>query len=310
MNYKSDSLTTELLIYIPTYNRSSSLLRLLAILIPQISSDKKAIIYISDNCSAEDYSTVINLTKKYSFILYNKNFANIGGNANIANAFCCSVTSKFLWILSDSEIPTDTCLSELESYFYSKSELCLFSKTKETKEYIQSYDSDYNFLFRNGVGQISNLIFNRYYFSTHVEAAYFYHNSSFPHLAVLFSLIKKNKQCNIYLINVDKLFKSIPRSSDTDYRLARIGMPLIAELFSDNYAQKFTNSWLVNRWYFFFKNKDFLPHVFFATKTILLKSNKPYSFIKFTLFEFAFILINTLNISEDTLRKFGPKGKQ
>lgn len=276
-------------------------------MIPQISNYEEAIIYISDNCSSEDYSYAENLTKKYSFIIYSKNSANIGGNANIANAFCCPIKSRYLWILSDSEVPTETCIEELNSFFNSNSQLCLFSQINESASCIHSYHDDHDWLFQNGIGQISNLVFDRNHFSSFAEAAYFYHNSSFPHLAVFFSLIKEKKSCNMYFLNVAKMLNLTPKFSDSDYRLACIGMPLISELFPPKYAIKFNNSWLSTRWYYYFKNKYFLPHLFYASKAILLRSKNPLIRLKFLVLASTFKMLQITGINEDRLKRFKSK---
>jgi glycosyltransferase involved in cell wall biosynthesis len=90
-----------LTICIPTYNRPSSLEKLLYVLLSQDLS--RSTILIADDSTNNEVLELINKKFRYhNNIRYVKNSKNLGFNSNIANLYKLS-TTKYIWYLCDDE---------------------------------------------------------------------------------------------------------------------------------------------------------------------------------------------------------------
>lgn len=126
------SINTGLTIVIPTYNRWSSLLRLIRSLVDFAEYYDISVIIV-DNCSTDLTREVCsNISSKYDFIRYVRNHVNIGMELNILRALLVANTSH-VWCIGD-----DDCLS--------KEILCKFR-----------HDNYYNHI----LGSDATFIFNR-----------------------------------------------------------------------------------------------------------------------------------------------------
>jgi glycosyltransferase involved in cell wall biosynthesis len=92
---------TLLTIGIPTYNRAKELERLLDRIVP--ACDLLDIeILVSDNCSTDDTSTVLEKYKNFKCLRYIRNAANLGFDGNILNLIA-KASGEFLWWLGDDD---------------------------------------------------------------------------------------------------------------------------------------------------------------------------------------------------------------
>jgi hypothetical protein len=274
-NHSSDSKSLSLLIYIPSYHRPDKLNSLLDCLLPQVNSYKHCIkIYVSINPSDSDYTSVIDRFACNS-IFFSTHAANIGGNANISLGFSCPILSSHLWILSDSDMPTSTAIRTLLASINLDSGLvCFVGSTYSTE--ISSHNIDYTHLscasLDWGIGQISNTIYKRSVIELYIQNAYLYHNSSFPHLAVILSAAKSIGYLNICFIPDVLVIDTIDSIGDdtSDYRLARIGMPLLIPLISSAEAFTFTIKWLHSNWFSFIHNRSYSKQLYLQSVLSLL----------------------------------------
>lgn len=272
---RHNDLSCCLLIYIPSYGRPKKLDQLLECLRPQISAlDGWAKVYVSINPSDLDYSDVIRSHEGES-ISFHCHDANIGGNANIALGFTCPIASTYLWILSDSDMPTDNSINTIKDCLDFNSSLFCFVENRYG-EVCSTFNISYAAFWQEslswGIGQISNTIYRRSVFRAYYIAAFMYHNSSFPHLAVILSLLKDASSINICFIPENGVIKEIDAKGDytTDYRLAHVGMPLILSLVSPREAHSFSLQWLQGNWFRFFHTRSFNPAIYSQSLVTLI----------------------------------------
>jgi hypothetical protein len=178
-----------------------------------------------------------------------KNCDNIGANANIALGFVFAKPDEFLWILSDHDIVKEDAVSLLLSNL--SSELDFISLDPDTKEEkILSYDWNTDNWLDSiyHCARISGCVYNMNTMTLNISAAFYFHNSSFPHIAVLLAAAKSKKILEFKKISIDN-FIIIDDDYDTtackaDFRLAILGAPLLTELMSPVMSKKFAWKWL------------------------------------------------------------------
>ena len=130
-----------LTIYIPTYNRGTSLQKQLNAINSSIDKSK-IVVMVNDN-----YSTDISYVDVEKYCLqndynYNKNHFNIGADANIFNGFMEFYRSEYIWILSDDDLLTDEAVSKIVTILENnKLDILFFTHSKietlETKRWSQ-----------------------------------------------------------------------------------------------------------------------------------------------------------------------------
>lgn len=110
-------------ISIPTFNGSDTISKTLDILLPQC--DSRVEVIISDNCSTDNTSEVINeYLIKYPFIRYVRNKENIGPDSNFLQ--CMNLAKgEYSLLLSDDDVFIEGKLKELVNFLEESPELSL-----------------------------------------------------------------------------------------------------------------------------------------------------------------------------------------
>ena len=86
---------------------------------------------------------------------------------------------------------------------------------------------------------------------------YFYHNTSFPHLAMALKILTTKKVITYLILprqhffEESKLSSGLTRESKSvdGYGLSQNGMPLLIELMPEDFGRKFALSWFANNGY-------------------------------------------------------------
>ncbi|MBV1680226.1 glycosyltransferase [Bacteroides stercoris] len=107
--------TKILTIAIPTYNRIEQIQKQVRLLLPQLVSEVKLVVYDNhSNIQVSDLFTELELEK----FLIIRNRVNIGGDANIARCFE-NCETKWLWTLSDDDWVQKDAISKILYYIRS-----------------------------------------------------------------------------------------------------------------------------------------------------------------------------------------------
>ena len=244
----------QLFIYIPTFNRPSALQAQLRSLAPQVGKHPAQVrLLVNDNCSnAYAIEDIAKEYRQFENISFQKNGGNIGGNANIALGFVFSKPGEFLWILSDNDIISDGAVDYLLSVLAQDVDFyCFVDTLAQAQPVARTWEQGWQEPMDWRMGLISDALYNIRTVQDSMEDAFYYHNSSFPHLAVACSAAKKKGAVQFMLLPRSRISGAMHRSDEcpTDYSLAQVCMPFLAALFPRKKARQFTLGWLGKHWW-------------------------------------------------------------
>ncbi|GAV23970.1 glycosyltransferase family 2 protein [Carboxydothermus pertinax] len=297
----------KILIYIPSYNRSNSLIKQLSRLKNLVYNDN-VIVYISDNCSTDkDYDSVRNYCGKYNNIIYDRNPANIGGNANIAKGFLLCDKAEYIWILSDDDILKDNVFNEILNFLNYDIDILVFSHNKNIQKFnIVEYTINDIFYLFNDISCISNVIYKSELIKEYIRYAFEYMFTCFPHLAVLIKTLNERK-IKAGILKREKYFEPDflpPVEGNVGYSKSYFGFVFLAELFNDKkIKRKFIDSWI---------SFLYLRHWFLKSRNAQTYSLLAYYYIKknksfFKMFDLKLIAWKILTPYYTKLKKIGKK---
>ena len=278
-------------IYIPSYNRAEWLERTLLILANQIDKHPKGShLTICDNASPNGYDELFARFSDKKLVKLTRNNGNVGANANIANAFALAASSKYLWVLSDSDPPASNAIANFLGELPSEADLFLLSHVHQKSKTIRiTFKEGFLELLTLGIGQMSLAIYNRDSFNSCLHIPYLYHNSSFPHLALILEALRKKGSLLVKLIPQAQMLEQIDSHGDenSNYLLATIGMPILMELMSSETANKFSSLWVIQNWRSFYKNSSFIPHVYTSSFNTIMRRGSAQARMLLLVFGFA-----------------------
>lgn len=264
----------KLFIYIPTYNRPDALATQLASLMPQVLQYPDHVrLMICDNDSGKtQYSELAKKYADYENVICRKNAGNIGGNANIALGFIFVEAGEFLWILSDNDIVSDKAVSFILSHIDNEIDFyCFNDSVKEPLVVEHDWHNGWDVPMDWRMGLISDGLYNANTIKNSAEDAFYYHNSSFPHLAVACSAAKKKGVVKFKLLPRSEINNSLYGSTEcpTDYSLANVCMPLLVPLFPKTAAKAFCLKWLKNHGVYLYRNRAKHYHLYLQSRATL-----------------------------------------
>jgi hypothetical protein len=272
---------TNLLIYIPTYGRKEALRQQLLTLKHQVKhySDNVRVIIRDNNSVGEYYNELASEFKDVNNMMFESNFGNIDANANIALGFIYAKIDEFIWLLSDNDIIKNDSIRYILANIDKRFDLILFNNTVTNPEdKIISWENGFIELMEGRMGLISDALYNANYIRSSLYDAFYYHNSSFPHLAVGFSALKKNGVANLLILPREQLHDQSYSSSYGNsnhpypqYSIGQVGMPQLLPLFSNDQGRKFALSWASENSKSLYINRDLYPGVFYGTVKLLIK---------------------------------------
>jgi abequosyltransferase len=129
-------------IFIPTYNRGYLIGETLDSFIEQVSKYRIQIV-ISDNCSTDDTSEVIERYKsKYPYIKYSKNETNVGFDGNVIK-MADLVDTKYCWLFGDDDIINEGAIDTIMNLIEKKYDLIVVNAS------LKSIDLSKQITYRN-----------------------------------------------------------------------------------------------------------------------------------------------------------------
>lgn len=265
----------KLFIYLPTYNRPESLRRQLFALLPQVERFPQNVrVLICDNDSSKyGMDEILYDLPVFNNVEVRRNGGNIGGNGNIALGFVFARPDEFLWILSDNDIVSPDAVTYLLSVLDPAFDFYCFVNDTDTE---RDFDYDWNCGWQKPMdwrmGLISDALYNMGSVRDVVGEAFYFHNSSFPHLAVACAAAKKKGVSRFRLLPRQKISADEASSLEqpTDYSLARVCMPLLVPLFPKWEAKSFCRKWLWSHGIMLHLNKSRHPHLYIQSKATLM----------------------------------------
>jgi glycosyltransferase involved in cell wall biosynthesis len=265
----------KLFIYIPTYNRPNLLRRQLQVLLPQVGRYTENVrVLICDNASEKyEVDEILQDFPTFPNVQVRRNGGNVGGNANIALGFAFAQSNEFLWILSDNDIVSHDAIQYVISMLDTEIDFFCFTDDADSVSDVEHlWESGWQTPMDWRMGLISAALYNMATVSNSIEDAFFFHNSSFPHLAVACSAAKKKKATKFRLLPMKKILSNIMPSSEQsgDYSLSQVCMPLLVPLFPAWEAKAFCRKWLWRHGLNLHRNKSKYPHLYIQSKETLV----------------------------------------
>jgi glycosyltransferase involved in cell wall biosynthesis len=241
---------TSLLVYIPTFNRPEHLESQLKALRPQLEENNRVRLIVADNASTKEESLNLRTTMaREKWLTFKTRLGNIEANANILLGFLECDVDEYLWILADDTAITDDCLDLiLNQIDDSTADLIGMGFLEESPQW-QSIDWEpgvvAKIMGQTRWGLISSAVYKASYFAPVIKEAFFFHNSSFPHLAVLLSGVRWNRKLSVSWLEETLIHGGNSVDLPSDYSLALSGAPHLF-LIEDNISarRKLVKSWL------------------------------------------------------------------
>jgi glycosyltransferase involved in cell wall biosynthesis len=264
-----------LFVYIPTYNRPSTLRRQLDALTSQRGDwPGRVRILVNDNASPTfSDEAAASMGREYG-IEVRSNLGNVQANANIALGFVFARPQEYLWILADDDIVCEGALQAIATQgLVGDPDVVSFGTIPgQAVTVVQSWREGWDWI-SGTAGQISSAIYKAQVVAAQASQAFFYHNSSFPHLAVLMATMRERGSLR---------FRVVPRAlvlmppahhgeEEGDYSLSLSGMPQLAPLMAPEDAARFCSLWLREQGPRFVKYRDKYPEIHLATRAVLKK---------------------------------------
>jgi len=270
-----------LFIFIPTFNRPSALKHQIRTLLPQLEGQGGRVrLMVSDNNSDKTDPDVPAMCSGHANIEYRKNFGNIGGNANISMAFIFARKDEFIWILADNDTVTNDAVANILKQISLEVDFYSFRNEPANRPAIEpaqpqrlthSWSDGWQGPMGWGMGLISSVLYNANTVQASIEDAFFYHNSSFPHLAVACSAAKKRGSLLFEFLPIKEILAEEFSSSEHhgDYSLSSVCMPLLVALFPKDQARLFCLGWLKNHWMGLYANRKRHYSLYLQSKAVL-----------------------------------------
>jgi glycosyltransferase involved in cell wall biosynthesis len=263
-----------LFIYIPTFNRPSTLRRQLDALTSQRGDWPGQVrILVNDNSSpwfSDEAAASVRL--EYG-VEVRSNLGNVQANANIALAFVFARPHEYLWILGDDDIVCEGALQAIATQgLVGDPDVVTFdTRSSQPASVVHSWSEGWDWIGETGL--ISNVIYKAQVVAAQASQAFFYHNSSFPHLAVLMATMRERGSLRFRVL--PSAWVLIPRAhhgeEEGDYSLSLSGMPQLAPLLPPEDAARFCRMWLREQGPGFVKYRHKYPDVHLATRVVLKK---------------------------------------
>jgi hypothetical protein len=264
-----------LFIYIPTYSRPIALSKQLESLFPQAKKFSNQVrIIVRDNDSKGSQFDAIKNKYQADNILFEKNFGNIGGNANIALGFVYARENEFLWILSDDDFVREDCVGYLLSKLdYSIDYVVMNDEVDYPKIMPWKWSDGWVDPINWRQGLISAALYNTNTIRQSIGDAFRYHNSSFPHLAVACSAAQKNEKVIFMHLPYSLVHNAIlaPEESAGDYSLSQVGMPSLLNLFPKESGRDFARRWSHRNGWLLYRNSHKHPGLSASSRFLLVK---------------------------------------
>ena len=136
---------------------------------------------------------------------------NVGGNANALLGFSHPEEADYVWVLSDDTIVAPNAVEAILKQMASGPDLISVRMSERLPPH-RSYDirvDGITEVFQStSWGQFGSLIYSRKFIGPSLKAGFGFHDSSFPHLAILFDACWKNTDVQVVEVEGRSIFSS------------------------------------------------------------------------------------------------------
>ena len=259
----------KLFIYIPTYSRPEALRKSLGTLVPQAKKYADRVrIMVSDNDSPGCVNDGILSEFGFENLSFRKNPSNIGGNANMNLGFVFAKKDEFLWILGDDDYLCDKALDKI---FSCDGDLDLILLTHTSSPAVSSYSIERSYKEWMSFWVSAN-IFNMKTFGVFIENVFYYHNTSYPHVALQWSAAVHRPLKMMMLPLSGMLERTVSTETVSEnYSLAWTGALGLVTILEKSEGSKFAMFWLGHYGINLLLYKNRFPHNYEQSISIIRK---------------------------------------
>ena len=275
MEDDSTDMNPSLFVYIPTYNRPFNLRQQLDALTAQTGDWPGPVrVLVNDNASPGfSDADAVALASEYH-IEVRRNPGNIHGNANISLGFVFARADEYLWILSDSDTLRSGALRAVASEgLVGEPDAITFDLgAQQPSVLVRTWQEGWSVI--GEMGLISNVIYRTAVFAEQSFQAFYYHNSSFPHLAVILGTLKERGSLRIRMLPSSHVFAppTAPHGeTPNNNSLSLSGMPQLVWLLPPADRRRFCRGWLHAQGLGFVRYRTVHPGVHLASRALLVK---------------------------------------
>ena len=201
---------------------------------------------------------------------------NIGGNANALLGFSQSEEADYVWVLSDDTIVAPNAVDTILRMMESSPDLIsvrMFDFHPPHTSYDIRVDGITEVFQSTSWGQFGSLIYSRSFIGLSLEAGFGFHDSSFPHLAILFDACWRNPNVRIVEVEGSSIFSS---SNDENlsggvYTLSLSGRPSLLHFANPQERRGLARRWAKENCLGIAAFEDIHPVAAGASKSALVK---------------------------------------
>jgi glycosyltransferase involved in cell wall biosynthesis len=238
-----------LLIFIPTFNRVTTAVQQVRALMSQIKNNELVQLVVSDNHSLDEtFSELTQLTAGQPNVRIERRSGNVGGNGNALLGFSFPAESDYLWILSDDTIVAPGAVEIILKSAALKPDFISIKmeSTHPTREGFDISSEGISGVFSSSSwGQFSSVVYSRTFISKSLESGFAFHESSFPHLAVLFDACWRRGYASITEVSGKDIFDNGEKDNMTSgvYTLSLTGRPTLLAFAASHERRKLAIAW-------------------------------------------------------------------
>ena len=154
--------------------------------------------------------------------------SNLGANANILLGFLEGKPGSYIWILADDTTLASNSISRVIRCIELGADIIgLHEPDQLVLPNLLKFDpQSFDFVINSTQwGLVSSAIYKFDYLSEDLQQAFVFHNSSFPHLGLLFSAWKRKKDLSVHWARTEEIHDGNMTDLKSDYSLALVGYP-------------------------------------------------------------------------------------
>jgi len=235
-----------LLIYIPTYRRPHLVFERLVELDSQIGNSSHVRVVVADNSETDESEELQKWLDDHPTFSYRQHPGNIGPNANFLLGFCEARANERLWILADDTPLVPGAIDTLHSSFCMQADFYAFTRLPK-HQLIENFQFSEcgigHFLEHEPWGLVSSAVYDLEFVRNSIESGFLTHNSSFPHLSILFSAMRNAEEFSVCWLQESTVHRG-STGVGGDYSLSLTGFPLLFQLAPPWERRELTLGWM------------------------------------------------------------------
>ena len=258
------------------------MLKQIALLSSEIEGREDVRVFVSDNSEPSQQSAELEKAcrEKQNFT-YRRNVGNIEANANFLLGYCEAKENEVLWLLADDTTVKPGSINFIMEKLDSNIEFYGFATSADDEQlrlpdqagqhldktiFWQDTGID-KLISKTSWGGVTCALYDMNYFKNFISFGFKFHNSSFPHLAILLAAYQKNSKLKVRLLPLEIIHGENTEAGD--YSMSIAGMPQLFTFAPSWERKKITIKWLKRYSAAFYFSRKTHPEIFEMTRQVI-----------------------------------------